>query len=73
MPLLCRLLTGAFRPWLVLFKCCCVGVGVYHWYVLKGGAFLRAHVFAPFTVSNAPHLHIHHVEVLCFRLYPLFF
>lgn len=29
--------------------------------------------FTPVTFLYAPHLHIHHVEVLCFRLFPLFF
>ena len=45
----------------VLFKCCCTRLGVYHWYVLKGGAILREHEFRSFYCpKRAP---AHHVEV----------
>ena len=34
---------------LVMFKCCCTRLGVYHWYVLKGGAIP--------TFKNVPMVH----------------
>lgn len=75
MPLPCRLL-AAVGGSLLPFGECCSSVAVCGW-VCTIGTFLKVvasrECFAPVTFLYTPHLYIHHVEVLCFQLSPLFF